>query len=278
LNCYFIFVKIRIIDILRFCDYIVAMNLKELGNKLEETNVWKEGFIVNFFNFLPIILILILVLSIWIYLKQTKSLGKSIVIVISFLLSFSLLINIWGYNFERFWLQVNNREISIGFNAKLAIFSDIHIGRFKDKTWVNTVINEINKIDNLDAIVVPGDLTYWPTNLTKESFVNDFAALKYSRYPIYVVLGNHDIEKPGPKLRAELELALTELGVNIIDNKTVDFKKWRLVGIEDIWSNKFEGAQSDLFDVTKPSIALTHQPDIVRQYGQLTTKPVLTLT
>jgi uncharacterized protein len=254
------------------------MNLKELGNMLEQTSFWKEGFIIMLFNFLPIVLSIALVLIIWIFKKQKKAFNQKYISVVGILVTIPLLLGIWGYNFERHWLQVDNHELKTGFNAKVALFSDIHIGRFKDKSWVDKVVAETNKIENLDAVLVAGDWTYWPKNISKEGFMQDFAGLRNSRYPIYAVLGNHDVEKPGPKVREDLESAFTDLGVKIIDNKSVEFQKWRLVGLEDIWSDKYDGVKSELLASDRPNVALTHQPDIVRNYQGLQTKPILTLT
>jgi uncharacterized protein len=254
------------------------MNLKQLGNMLEDTTFWKEGFVVGFFDLLPVFLIVFLALIIWIFRKQAKAFNKKFVIIVGVLVTLPLLLGIWGYNFERNWLQVNEQKVQVGFKAKIALFSDIHIGRFKDKNWVDKVIAETNKIENLDAVLVAGDWTYWPKDISKAGFMYDFASFKNSRYPTYAVLGNHDVEKPGPRVRAELESALNELGVKIIDDKSVEFVSWNLVGLEDIWSEKYNGIQSNLLSSTKPNLALTHQPDIVRDYDKLSTKPVLTLT
>ena len=254
------------------------MNLKEFGNLLEQTSFWKEGFIIGLFDMLPIVLFIFLVALTWIFYHQTRIFNQKFVLVIGTVFTLSLLLGIWGYNFERFDLKVVNQDVKVGLNAKVALFSDIHIGRFKDKTWVDKVINKTNKLENLDAVLVAGDWTYWPRDISKEGFVQDFAGLKKSRYPIYAVMGNHDVQKPGPKLRTELGLALAELGVKIIDNKSVEFEKWRLVGIEDLWSDEFKGIQDNLFSTTKPNIALTHQPDIVREYNKLVTIPLLTVT
>jgi uncharacterized protein len=197
---------------------------------------------------------------------------------VSLVVACGLLLGIWGNSFERFDLKVNTQQVNLGFKTKVALFSDIHIGRFKDKNWVEKVINETNKIENLDAVLVAGDWTYWPKDISKEGFLQDFAALKNSRYPIYAVMGNHDVEKPGPKLRVELESALVELGVKNVDDKYVDFPNWRLVGVEDLWSDQYVGLVENNLSKSKPNIALTHQPDVVRDYNKLTIKPNLTLT
>ena len=254
------------------------MILKQFTYLLEQTSFQQKSFVASFFNLLPVLLVVIIIVSGLLYVKSDNVLSQGLILSFGVLLSFILILGIWGTSFERFDLKVNKQKVEMGFNAKIALFSDIHIGRFKDKNWVNKVIIEINKIENLDAVLVAGDWTYWPKNISKKGFMEDFGGLENSRYPIYAVMGNHDVEQPGPKLRDVLEEALTELGIKIIDNKFIEFEKWRLVGIKDLWSKDFNGVQNTLFSNTKTNIALTHQPDITREYDKLLTKPLLTLT
>jgi uncharacterized protein len=254
------------------------MTLKEFGNSLESTPFWKEGFVNMFFGLLPVFLIILIVGTIWVNRRIVDRFWQRLLNIVSLILAVSLLLGVWGNSFERFDLRLETQQVNLGFKAKVALFSDIHIGRFKDSTWVEKVISETNKIENLDAVLVAGDWTYWPKDISKEGFMNDFSALRSSRYPIYAVMGNHDIEKPGPKLRLELESALVELGVKIIDDKYVDFPTWRLVGIEDLWSDQYVGVVQNNLSKDKPNIALTHQPDVIRDYDKLTKKPNLTLT
>jgi uncharacterized protein len=254
------------------------MTLKQLGNMLESTPFWKEGLVNVFFGLLPVFLVVLLLATFWITRTIDSEIWKKIVYGLSIVVACGLLLGIWGNSFERFDLRVETQQVNLGFKAKVALFSDIHIGRFKDKNWVEKVINETNKIENLDAVLVAGDWTYWPKDISKEGFLQDFAALKNSRYPIYAVMGNHDVEKPGPRLRSELETALVGLGVKIVDDKYVDFPNWRLVGVEDLWSDQYVGLVENNLSKDKPNIALAHQPDVVRDYNKLKTKPLLTLT
>lgn len=254
------------------------MNLKEFGNLLESTLIWKEGFINLIFGLLPIFLALLLLVTFWIDAVLRNKFWKRLVYSLSVSFASLLLLLIWGSGIERFNLQVFTEQVNLGFKSKIALFSDIHIGRFKDKNWVDKVISETNKIENLDAILVAGDWTYYPKVITKQAFLESFAGLKNSKYPIYAVNGNHDVQKPGPRMRAEFEAALVELGVVFVDDKFVDFPTWRLVGVEDLWSESYNGVDKTNFTATKPNVVLTHDPDTVRQYQSLTTKPVLTLT
>jgi uncharacterized protein len=56
-------------------------------------------------------------------------------------------------------------------------------------------------------VFIAGDLTYRPP-IDVDQMEELFQPLADLRVPIYMVLGNHDVEKPGPKLRTELVQAL----------------------------------------------------------------------
>jgi uncharacterized protein len=254
------------------------MNLREYGHYLESLPIFGEGFLLSFFNLLPVFLVLFVILAFFLLKRFRQSLVRKIIIGLSLIIGIGLVAGIWSYSFERFDLQVKTQQVNLGFKAKVAIFADIHIGKFKGKTWVDKVVEETNKIENLDAVLVAGDWTYNPKVITKQAFLESFVGLKNSKYPIYAVMGNHDVEKPGPKLRQELESALVELGVKIVDDKFVDFPNWRLVGVEDLWSDQYVGLVESNLSKDKANIALTHQPDVVRDYNKLKTKPILTLT
>jgi uncharacterized protein len=244
------------------------MTLKEFGNSLENTPIWKEGLINMIFGLLPVLLVILFLITFWVNRKIGNKFWKRLVYGVSVVLASLLLLGIWGSSFERFDLKVNTQKVNLGFKAKVALFSDMHIGRFKDKNWVDKVISETNKIENLDAVLVAGDWTYYPKVITKEAFLESFAGLRNSRYQIYAVNGNHDLEKPGPKMRTEFEAALTELGVRFVDDKFIDFPTWRLIGVEDLWSDNYSGVNKTNFSSTKPNLALTHQPDVVRDYDK----------
>jgi hypothetical protein len=144
------------------------MTLKEFGNSLETTPFWKEGFVIWFFNLLPAFLAVLTIATFFLMKKFHNSQIRKVIIAFSLVIGISLLAGIWSYNIERFDLKIQTQQVNLGFKAKVALIADLHIGRFKDKTWMERVINETNKIENLDAVLVAGDWTYWPKDISKE--------------------------------------------------------------------------------------------------------------
>lgn len=68
----------------------------------------------------------------------------------------------------------------------------------------------------------------------KEDIPTLYAPLREIRYPVFAVLGNHDIEKPGPPRRKELVDTLKANKVTIMNNETYAFPNGTLlVGIGD---------------------------------------------
>jgi predicted MPP superfamily phosphohydrolase len=81
------------------------------------------------------------------------------------------------------------------------------------------------------------------------------------------VLGNHDVESPGPPLTAPLREALQAHGVQLIEGLMVPWKGWALVGLDDHWGGSPGPQVARLWPdgATTPAasnrIALAHQPD-----------------
>jgi uncharacterized protein len=238
-----------------------------------------------FFGLFPLYLILTVIVFIFLnkYLKNKNKFFKIINCLIFVLLVILLSFGIYGHYFERFNLQVDTYKIKSGYNAKLAVITDPHLGKFKDQNYLQVVVDRINTVPELDAVLIPGDFTYWPDiNKLPELY----APFKKLKVPAYAVLGNHDIEKPGPKLDQELIDALKKANVILTDDKTVPLKlksgtELTLVGLKDLWLEDFN--INVLRDVQQKNeiknyIVMAHQPDVVRSYDKLSTIPKLTIT
>lgn len=253
------------------------MQLNELVNNLIEQN--EKYPIVNFsFTVLLYIWFGILIILILDFKKQILNKTYRILLI---LILIGLSIPVYANNIERFWITKKENTFKIAKNkdsiikARFAVFSDIHLGLFKDERFATQVIKEVNNLENIDAVLVPGDLTYEPRI---EDLARYFAPFKDSKYPIIMVLGNHDLEKPGPKIRKELEKVLIEVGVTLIDDKDINIKGVNIYGLQDKWISEYS---TNIIKDLKPNqinLVLAHQPDVVRDYDTLNIKPDLTIT
>jgi uncharacterized protein len=145
---------------------------------------------------------------------------------------------------------------------KIAVVSDFHWGLFVRDHQLQRVISELMAIKP-DAVLIAGDFTYEP----KRDLVGGFAGLKTLPMPVFAVLGNHDVEKPGPKLQAELRAALQANNVQMVEGRSVQWNGWRIVGLDDLWGGRPKEQIAQLFgngsQKQSPTLVLTHQPDTI---------------
>lgn len=116
--------------------------------------------------------------------------------------------------------EINSDKIQSEFNNyKIVQISDLHSKSFGKNNI--KLINRINKL-NPDVIFMTGDI------IDKRDINHDIA-LKFlkdicSKYKVFYVLGNHEIEIGYKKLR-EYKKELKKLGVVILENSSVKLEK-----------------------------------------------------
>ncbi len=178
-----------------------------------------------------------------------------------------VLIGLWSSWVEPHWIRVRHTTLS-GMPAdaqplKLALVADIHWGLFFRDHQLDDLVDRLNAMD-IDAVIVAGDWTHEPTQDLRAGF----APLARIRHPVWGVLGNHDVQAPGPDLTAPLREALTQHGVHLIEGLAVPWKGWELVGLDDQWGGHpqpqierlWPGGSSAL---SPRRLVVVHQPDTV---------------
>lgn len=140
----------------------------------------------------------------------------------------------------------------------------MHLGIYKDETFLERVIQKINEIKNIDAVLIPGDFTYYPP----ENLEKLFTPFKNVKVPVYAVLGNHDSEKPGPPIQEKLQRVLEDNGVIFLHNteSIIEDKNIKVLGLGDKWANEDDISKIDNFSKEDNLIVLTHNPDTTLQY------------
>lgn len=167
----------------------------------------------------------------------------------------------WGRFIEPNTLRVHETTLGTSCGVRVALISDLHVGLYVRQADLQRLVERLNSLD-VDAVLVAGDWTYEPSH----DLQTTFAPLVGLRHRTLSVLGNHDEQKPGPPLKADLLAALAAVKVESIDGHRVPLGRCELEGLGDL---NARSAQHDLkslkaqpSDVTADRrVVLTHNPD-----------------
>ena len=146
-----------------------------------------------------------------------------------------------------------------GAEARIAVFSDTHIGLFDHAMPIERITAKVNEIDP-HAVLIPGDFLYF---LEEKQFEKTFEALASVKAPIFAVLGNHDNGMPGPDASLHLPPVLKAMGVIVVEDEvgtfSVDGDFFEVVGLSDAWAEK---QKRELLhsESSVPRLVLTHNP------------------
>ncbi len=207
---------------------------------------------------------------------STVPLEQTFIKVIAYTLLAGSLVTAWSFFIERNWIRFNEINLDKGWNSRVVVISDQHLGVYKDHKYMERVVAKINTLENIDAVLIPGDLTYYPKDLKKEH-----SSLADIKFPTYVVLGNHDVLPPDyDSPEKELVSVLENLEINNIENKIISAAKGlTIVGLGDHWAGKDQTDILKNIDNTKKNIILAHNPDtVLLEYPEIDLSNVVTVS
>lgn len=171
------------------------------------------------------------------------------------------LLFIWARFVEPNLIIVRTTDIpAAGLEKRIAVISDLHLGVYKGDSFLQRVVERINELKP-DLVLFAGDFSYHPGDITKL-----FAPFERLNAPIYAVLGNHDVERPGPPVRDELARVLPNYGVRLLQSEIVHFADFTLVGLGDHWAGEDDVGLLKQVALDKTVILLTHNPDTTSKY------------
>ncbi len=164
----------------------------------------------------------------------------------------------WARFVEPRLLRVQETTLAgTGFDADIALISDIHLGVYKDRAFLERVVERINALP-AQAVAIAGDLTYEPQGQSLDEL---FAPLARLRVPVYAVLGNHDQQAPGPDIDVALRAALRRHGVRVIEGEIVPADGFRWAGLGDRWARKDDAGFLSTTPSPLPTLVIAHNPD-----------------
>jgi predicted MPP superfamily phosphohydrolase len=156
-------------------------------------------------------------------------------------------------------LVVRRTVIPAPVDLDIALVSDMHIGIYTRTGKLAQMVAKLNSL-RVDMVLIAGDLTYDPPY----DLAATLAPLRHINKPTYVVLGNHDVQLPGPPLAHKIFRAIAAPNVHFIEHRVIDFPAFRLAGLYDWWSGRDDTAFLKTLPDDKPLLILMHQPHSLR--------------
>lgn len=161
---------------------------------------------------------------------------------------------------------IKEEKIEVWFKANFVLISDLHLWFFKNKYFLQRIIDKINKIEDIDAVLIPWDFLY---NLSPNTDLNKiFSPFKNLKIPVYATLWNHDSWFPWPYMKDKLLIALKNNNVNLLENKAMRLRNKNVILLW-LWDYvEWEDHVSLLKDFKKQNnlVVITHTPDTVIYY------------
>jgi predicted MPP superfamily phosphohydrolase len=156
-------------------------------------------------------------------------------------------------------LVVRRTVIPAPIDLNIALVADVHVGIYTRPGKLRQLVDQLNAL-HVDLVLFAGDFTYDPPR----DLAAALAPLQRLRQPMYAVLGNHDVELPGPPVAGKIKRALTGSPVHFIAHRAIDFPNFRLAGLYDWWSGRDDAAFLRNLPRDKPLLILMHQPHSLR--------------
>ncbi|CAK5076193.1 unnamed protein product [Meloidogyne enterolobii] len=166
--------------------------------------------------------------------------------------------------------QINlPRHTSTKNSLKVAVLTDLHAGAAVYAEQIAKAVENVNKIKDLDAVFLIGDIIDAPRDLIEER-VESLRHLR-SHFGTFYVTGNHEYYYGNVNEWFEL---FESYGITILKNRAVNLKGFCLVGLNDIYSEE-SGIHNHEMDVTAIKACPLNETTIVLEHNPSATKQIL---
>ncbi|HEX2205565.1 MAG TPA: metallophosphoesterase [Longimicrobium sp.] len=175
---------------------------------------------------------------------------------------------------EPHWVEVVERAMPVrGLpgaldGRRMVQVSDLHVGPRVDDGYLVRSLASLAAL-RPDVVVITGDLiSYVPYDFDAQllRLRRVLAALPKPPLGTFATLGNHDygINWAQPEVAARVAEELERAGVRVLRNEAADVGGLRIVGLDDLWGQRFAPALVlPGLPAGAPAVALSHNPDTV---------------
>ena len=167
-------------------------------------------------------------------------------------------------------LQSQVPNLSAPTKLKVVFFSDLHLANIKKRAWVQRVVDAAN-LHKPDVVLIGGDFVGILGKHTFEDLLTPFKNL-HAPLGVYAILGNHDYGLPGINHAADIERALTSVGVRLMCNDAINLdERVQLLTVDELWGDlddidhAFALAHAKQRGHTQ-RIFLGHNPDLMTKF------------
>ncbi|MBD3270588.1 phosphohydrolase [Candidatus Peregrinibacteria bacterium] len=214
------------------------------------------GIVLNYLFFYGSYLVFpFILLLLFLFLKKWQRWLMVFLFLISLLFVYSRFI-------ETQLIEVNEVDLELGNsgeNLKIALIADLHLGVYKQSSFLERVVDKINQED-VDIVMIAGDFTYDPDLETLDEI---FEPLEKINAPVYAVTGNHDDEYPGYVIVEQVTDAVSSHDVRVIDDRLLSFDNLKLIGLSDLWGGEPEYGLLASVEEEDNVIVIAHNPDTI---------------
>ncbi len=180
-------------------------------------------------------------------------------------------VGLYTWRVEPHWVQVVERKLPIArlpdslVGKKLVQISDLHVGYQVDNDYLIGTFKQIEAMEP-DLVVITGDFM---TSRAGEQIDNVATVMQHLRpgtLGCAAILGNHDSGNTWRRtdVADNLTRRLTDLGIDVLRNRSQAYDGLTIWGLDDLWSPTFRGQQVlAQVDPTQANLVLSHNPDAV---------------
>ena len=183
-------------------------------------------------------------------------------------------LGIYTWLVEPHWLQIVHRSMPVRnlppelIGASLLHASDLHIGPQVDDAYLARAFSLIRSLAP-EIVVYTGDFISNHTDIHNHA-PRLFSQLACGTLGTLGILGNHDYGSGwhDERTAGRVVTMAEEAGVRILRNEQVSTHGLTIVGMDDLWADRFDPVASlSGLDAADPAIVLVHNPDAVDQVG-----------
>lgn len=174
------------------------------------------------------------------------------------------LIFIYSRFIETHIIRTQYNKIDASIKAKIVVLSDLHLWIFKDERYLERVVKKVNKIENIDFVIIPWDSIYYAK---KNDLDKLFKPLSQINKPIFITLGSHDFE-PKDITKDDLVNIFKKYNLILLDNQSYKLDKLNL-SLLWLWDNEMHDDEIELINNFKKEdnlVVIAHNPDTVLWY------------